>query len=389
MKKIFLVVSMISVLFLTGCNKTVNNPNTDVNSDVLQNENVESGNVEKIVKKVDENKDIVYKVFERQINAEGTSPEFLLCELPYINIDSKEVEKINNKISSYIEDAKKIEDSINSVCPSYYASINDNVLTVALGSKPAVGMNFNGEVCFLLVDEVYNIDIYTGELLDTEDVLRITNNISSNDINLKEIYNEMFSNGDIPAELKDEFRENGKLPLGYDGANWINEAYKEYLEYYANKTIEDIPWFIDDNKNIIAEMYWYTPFGATDGSVIIEQVNITEIIKGKGNDYYIIEDSDKKVIEESEYTKGYYPEFYDISNNELNIAYNEIFARHGHDFQSKDLKEHFNNMLWYNPIEGKKVSLEELNDVEKENVRIIKEEIDARKMLLEKYKTVE
>lgn len=378
MKKIFLVVSMISVLFLTGCNKTVNNPNTDVNSDVLQNENVESSNVEKIVKKVDENKDIVYKVFERQINAEGTSPEFLLCELPYINIDSKEVEKINNKISSYIEDAKKIEDSIDSVCPSYYASINDNVLTVALGSKPAVGTIFNGEVCFLLVNEVYNIDIYTGELLDTEDVLRITNNISSDDISLKEIFDEIFIEN-TAGYLKDETRENPMLLE-------VNVKYKEYADYYTNKTIEDIPWFIDDNKNIIAEMYWYTPYGATDGSVIIEQVNVTEIIKGKGNNYYIIENSDEKVIEENELYKGHYPLLDKFSNSELNIAYNEIFARHGHDFVSKELKEHFTNMLWYIPVEGKKVTLEELNDVEKENVRIIKEEIDERKILLEKYK---
>jgi hypothetical protein len=33
---------------------------------------------------------------------------------------------------------------------------------------------------------------------------------------------------------------------------------------------------------------------------------------------------------------------------------------------------------WYKPIKGKKVSLEELNEIERENIAIIKAEIDER-----------
>lgn len=345
----------------------------------------------KKVKKIDETKDIVYKTYEREIKVEtGNNP--FKYEYPFINIDSKDVASINEKISGYIEKCKKIENKVYEDYPYienphvYYVSINDNLLTIVLGSWPAIGEQLNVSYCSMLVNEVYNIDIYTGKILDTKEVLKIANNINVEDIKLKEIYDEMYINCAIPAYLRDEFRENGKLPEKYSESNMLNEAYQEYLAYYTSKKINDIHWFVDDNKNIIAEMNWYTPYGATDGSVITEQVNVTEFIKGKGNNYFIIQDSDKKVLEESEWSEGLYPELNDFSNSELNIAYNEIFARHGHDFQSQSLKEHFNNQIWYKPVAGKQVTLEELNEIEKENARIIKQEIEERKALLNELK---
>ena len=389
MKKIFLIISILTAFLLVGCNKNVveNNNTQNISSGesnvYLSGEIVQNENIEKVVKKVDENKDIVYKIFERQLNVEDTDLNLFRCEYPYINIDSKEVEMLNDKISGYIEEAKKIEDSIDASCPSYYTSINDNILTVVLGIKPGIGVQFTGEICSLLVDEVYNIDIYTGKLLSDEEVLEITNNISINDIDMKMIYNEMYIDNSISAAFRDEFRENGNLFVEYDVSDEAsNKAYKEYLDYYAEKTLEDIPWFIDDNKNVIAEMYYYTPFGATDGSRIILQVNITEMIKGRD---YMIENSDKELFRENELYKGHYPELDEFSNSELNIAYNEIFARHGHDFKSENLKEYFSEKVWYHPIEGKQVTIEELNDIERENARIIKEEIASRRIRLENY----
>ena len=63
----------------------------------------------------------------------------------------------------------------------------------------------------------------------------------------------------------------------------------------------------------------------------------------------------------------------------LNRAYNEIFARHGHDFKSQELKEYFSLFDWYKPIPGKTVTMDELNEYEKYNVELIKKIIDSRK----------
>ncbi len=61
----------------------------------------------------------------------------------------------------------------------------------------------------------------------------------------------------------------------------------------------------------------------------------------------------------------------DMDKEELNRAYNEIFARHGHDFKTKSLKDFFEEQDWYNPIEGKTVTPAELSDLENKNKDII------------------
>jgi len=45
-----------------------------------------------------------------------------------------------------------------------------------------------------------------------------------------------------------------------------------------------------------------------------------------------------------------------FSKADLRIARNEIFARHGYAFNSKDLQQHFAQYSWYQPI-GKNISL--------------------------------
>lgn len=69
-----------------------------------------------------------------------------------------------------------------------------------------------------------------------------------------------------------------------------------------------------------------------------------------------------------------------LTNDELNKAYNEIFARHGHEFKNKELREYFNLRLWYTTIEGKTVTLEELSEIERYNLDIIKSVINDKKM---------
>lgn len=58
-----------------------------------------------------------------------------------------------------------------------------------------------------------------------------------------------------------------------------------------------------------------------------------------------------------------------LSTNELSLARNEIYARHGYIFKSGDLNRYFSTKPWYNPdptYNG------ELNEIEKYNINFIK-----------------
>lgn len=86
---------------------------------------------------------------------------------------------------------------------------------------------------------------------------------------------------------------------------------------------------------------------------------------------YIIPESNSKNIEKTE--------IQNLTLDELNIAYNEIFARYGHDFKTKELKEYFELCPWYIPVANKSVSLEELNEFERRNLEMIKNLINEKK----------
>ena len=88
-------------------------------------------------------------------------------------------------------------------------------------------------------------------------------------------------------------------------------------------------------------------------------------------DIYIIPDSNTRKIEKEE--------IIDLSLEKLNKAYNEIFARYGHDFLNKELKEYFNKLSWYHVENNKTVKLEELNEIERYNLNIIKSVIEDKK----------
>lgn len=57
---------------------------------------------------------------------------------------------------------------------------------------------------------------------------------------------------------------------------------------------------------------------------------------------------------------------------ELRLMRNEILARHGYRFQSKDLQEWFGNQFWYKP--GNNNNAIKLNVIEQINIELIKSE---------------
>ena len=59
-----------------------------------------------------------------------------------------------------------------------------------------------------------------------------------------------------------------------------------------------------------------------------------------------------------------------LDANDLRIMRNWIYARHGYIFKSRDLKDYFSQMPWYNPCSSDVSS--QLSKIEKQNVEFIK-----------------
>ncbi|CUX51538.1 MULTISPECIES: YARHG domain-containing protein [Clostridia] len=94
-----------------------------------------------------------------------------------------------------------------------------------------------------------------------------------------------------------------------------------------------------------------------------------EATEDKESEDYILPDSNTKLLKESDIKK--------LSARDLNYARNEIYARHGRKFSSKELQDHFESKSWYKgKYEGKDFDTEYgvkvLSDIEKKNSELLK-----------------
>ena len=89
------------------------------------------------------------------------------------------------------------------------------------------------------------------------------------------------------------------------------------------------------------------------------------------NDFYIIPDSDTRLLTEEELWGWQY--------EAVGYIYNEIFARHGRRFAIPEIQAYFDSLSWYNgTIEPEDFDSSVFNRYELENIRILKEEGEKR-----------
>lgn len=80
---------------------------------------------------------------------------------------------------------------------------------------------------------------------------------------------------------------------------------------------------------------------------------------------FMFPESDKKVIP-NEILRS-------LTKEELRIARNEIYARHGRRFKNRAMRDYFEKMEWYAELEKRdEIPEEELNTIEMENINRIK-----------------
>ena len=132
----------------------------------------------------------------------------------------------------------------------------------------------------------------------------------------------------------------------------------------CNKNSENL----SQNKD---EIQYVEKDNVSDEIIVDTEIEINETDEIFGEEY-IFKDSDKKQVR-------YDYELFNYSKDELELGKNEIFARYGYDFDSENLEKYFLSKSWYEKIEGKKITFDELNTYEQENVKDIDEYIKLLK----------
>lgn len=97
----------------------------------------------------------------------------------------------------------------------------------------------------------------------------------------------------------------------------------------------------------------------TQNNQIIQENQVPDVYL---NNYYIIQYSSSQYLT--------YDDIRYLSKDELALARNEIFARHGHTFDKAEYRNYFNSQQWYTPIG--KTNMNTFSDIEIYNINFIK-----------------
>lgn len=189
---------------------------------------------------------------------------------------------------------------------------------------------------------------------------------------LKDIYDDQC----LYSEIFELVNEKLDAEIEYAKANKEKFFIAKMTVYDSACDYDKVEFDLQDyekNKNdILKRIYRYVdePFARKSE---LEELGIDYVLCETGymdvvhNRQRCILDSAERILTNEEVNK--------INLESLNLAYNEIFARYGHDFVTKNLRAYFGTKIWYKPIAGKTVSLEELTDIEKYNLELIRNRI--------------
>lgn len=139
---------------------------------------------------------------------------------------------------------------------------------------------------------------------------------------------------------------------------------------------ENVPGYGNQNYPVVTEDDYVEPYQedeiameefADDTAVDMEEEAVSQDtidIVDEDTSEYIIADSDSRYLERAD--------LQNLNAEQLRLARNEIYARHGRMFDDQQLQEYFNSKSWYNgTIAPADFSEDMLNDYERENTYII------------------
>lgn len=99
-------------------------------------------------------------------------------------------------------------------------------------------------------------------------------------------------------------------------------------------------------------------------------LSVSPVVTAESNVVYAAEN--EYVLPDSDSRAYTYDELSSLSNDELRLAINEIYARHGRIFDAADLQNYFNSKSWYNgTVSADDFSESVFNTYEKSNVDLL------------------
>lgn len=224
----------------------------------------------------------------------------------------------------------------------------------------------------------------------------------------------------VVDDIVDRWNESCSFIMGADCEKYSDDTRTDYYDKDGkpvrfSQTRDDVTltYLFDDNENIIyisergadnSYAYYYYQ----DGNLICYSKNMTrnyepfdDAVKSSSNEYfqngqsllanrliskegskpddekededeknqsdqgYILPDSSSRILSDSEVSG--------LSKEELRLARNEIFARHGRKFDDAQLQSYFESKSWYNgTIDPDDFSESMLSEIEKKNIELIK-----------------
>lgn len=153
-------------------------------------------------------------------------------------------------------------------------------------------------------------------------------------------------------------------PSYEDAADGAKEAY--LCLWKAKKDGKNIGWTMNDQRNDLVGAFSYV-----SGKVgyVCEYTSTQEVVVEQtkaDTDDYVIADSNSRYVTTEELDK--------MTAEQIRLARNEIYARHGRRFQSEDLQSYFDSKPWYKgTIDSDSFDESVLNEYEKTNARFMLE----------------
>lgn len=210
------------------------------------------------INKLDESKEIVYTVIEKNVGD-------CKFEIPAININTDEIVKLNKKIldngNKLIKDTQNMSESGEGYSFEYKYYLNNSIVSlVTIEHYP-----YNGYETY----EVYNFDIYTGEKVEKEELMSITS----------------MTEEDVIKASKKEFGSYFKKMFEGTGAESTEYYTQAYNDTIASKNCGiNNPMFLGENGNLSVIATIYTMAGSGQYEYIIN-----------------LQDSSKNVVNKQEY----------------------------------------------------------------------------------------
>lgn len=299
--------------------------------------------------------DILNEQFE--VTVYGTQSE---CHyiIPVINWDGDEIASLNNRIyekySAYYTAAKDNGESGWQNCDqcSYTWSVTDDILTLIMSAS------LYPDASGWTEPEVFSVDLKENRILDKNDIMTYYHLT-------QEAYNQK-----VKDAMGNQFCHLYGAPFDNDSSFFYDSFTQNQLERTVSQDNIDfaVPYINEDGHfSIRARIY---SLAAGDSYPYLIDVETTDPSKwyaeytGTDPEDYIIADSASKYLEASDIAG--------LTSDQIQMAINEIYARHGRKFKDDEVRAYFESKSWYKgTVEPEQFDSSVFNEYEEENLKYL------------------